>query len=312
MNHYYHFCSNRLVKFFTFLLLLTFSLSSAQEWDRKDASSTCLDCHDGYITGLKGSSHQILNVSESSALSCVDCHDGWQEHLNEPSKENITAGPEANMETQGKICSSCHVNSHQSAMLTNDAHNTHSLNCSSCHKIHNNRDNKLLLSKNHEFCTDCHQLVRAQFQLRSVHPLHSRSVKCTDCHGLSGIENDMGVRGLNWKCQDCHDEKSGPFIYEHPVVYNHLVEGGSCMECHKPHGSANDRLLKQNGNSVCLQCHAIPSGHRTNHSALGTKLACVDCHSEIHGSYDNKYFLDPDLGTRLFPNCYQSGCHIVN
>ena len=118
--------------------------------------------------------------------------------------------------------------------------------------------------------------------------------------------------GLNWKCQGCHSDVAGPYLYEHPVTYQHLVEGVGCTECHSPHGSPNDRLLTQPGNGVCLQCHGTPPGHRTRHSGLGTKLACVDCHSDIHGSYDNNKFLDPMLGTKLFPNCYQSGCHIFN
>ena len=78
-----------------------------------------------------------------------------------------------------------------------------------------------------------------------------------------------------------------------------------------PHGSGNERLLAQKGSTLCLQCHGVPPRHRTEHSGLGTKLQCVECHSEVHGSNHNAKFLDPDLGSKLFSNCYQSGCHAL-
>lgn len=167
----------------------------------------------------------------------------------------------------------------------------------------------LVADDRENYCLACHTAVGMEFKRRSVHPLESGNVRCTDCHNLAGIEDPMLAVGLNWRCQECHAERSGPFLYEHPVVNNHLIEGGGCVECHQPHGSPNDRLLNQPNNGVCMQCHAVPAGHRTEHSGLGTKLACVECHNQIHGSYDNRLFLDPELGTKLFPDCYQSGCH---
>ena len=63
---------------------------------------------------------------------------------------------------------------------------------------------------------------------------------------------------------------------------------------------------------MCLQCHSVPSGHLTTHDGLGVKYDCVECHSEIHGSYDSRLLLDPDLNSKFFPDCYQSGCHSAN
>jgi DmsE family decaheme c-type cytochrome len=151
-----------------------------------------------------------------------------------------------------------------------------------------------------------------EFKRRSAHPLESGNIRCTDCHDIAGIDDPLLAAGLNFDCQECHAEKSGPFIYEHPVVNNHTVDGRGCVACHEPHGSPNDRLLNQPGNLVCLQCHAVPVGHRLQHSALGAKLACIECHNQVHGSFDGSKFLDPDLGLKLFPDCFQSGCHSLN
>jgi hypothetical protein len=43
--------------------------------------------------------------------------------------------------------------------------------------------------------------------------------------------------------------------------------------------------------------------------AVATQLACVSCHSEIHGSDHNRALLDPDLGMKLPLNCFRAGCH---
>jgi DmsE family decaheme c-type cytochrome len=277
--------------------------------------SVCLDCHDTKAASLMGSPHEIENselLSSPIKVACQNCHDGWQEHINDPSPDNITKGPGLTLLEQSEVCSRCHVTPHQRAMVSTDPHQHYGVNCSSCHTIHDNHNTHLLKDDSDNYCLTCHSSVAFQFEQRSVHPLKTGNIKCIDCHDMSSIVTGEKKVGLDWRCQGCHEELSGPFIHEHPVVYNYLVEGESCMECHSPHGSPNDRLLKQPGNGTCFQCHATPPGHFTNHSGLGSKLYCVQCHSDIHGSNTNRLFLDPDLGSKFFPDCYQSGCHAAN
>ena len=42
---------------------------------------------------------------------------------------------------------------------------------------------------------------------------------------------------VNDTCYKCHAEKRGPFLYEHAPVRE------NCLNCHDPHGSANEKLL---------------------------------------------------------------------
>jgi DmsE family decaheme c-type cytochrome len=245
-------------------------------------------------------------------VGCINCHDGWKKHLEDPSAETIVNPSGLTSIDQSEVCNRCHQTAHQQAMVTTDPHFRADISCLDCHAVHNNPHKKLVKDDSQNFCLSCHNEVAGEFHRRSNHPLQSANIRCTDCHKIDDIKDPSLAVGHNWNCQSCHSDYAGPFLYEHPVVYDHLVEGGGCVECHQPHGSPNDRLLNQPQNGTCLQCHGTPPGHRTNHSGLGTKLACVDCHSEIHGSYDNKLFLDPDLGNKLFPDCYQSGCHIFN
>jgi len=279
-----------------------------------EQSLVCLDCHDGMTATLDGSAHQLSTAEglvAPQAVGCINCHEGWAQHLDDPSRETIVDLSALSSHDQAATCGACHQTPHQSAMVISDPHARAGLNCTSCHTIHGNNLPRLLPDDRATFCLDCHPEIKSEFARRSAHPLESGNITCLDCHDLSGMSDPMLAVGLNWSCQDCHSELSGPFLYEHPVVNSHLVDGGGCIECHEPHGSPNDRLLTQPNDGTCRQCHGIPIGHRQAHAGLGSKLACVDCHSEIHGSYDNPKLLDPQLGTILFPNCYQSGCHAI-
>jgi len=298
-------------------LALTFSVSFSENpiYNKEeliDNSATCLDCHEDIGRTLAASPHRVYSDNElpvSVVSGCIGCHDGWETHIEDPSAENIGMPSQEPYTEQAEICGRCHVTPHQAAMTTSDPHNRAQVDCLSCHKIHDNSNNALVIDNTDNYCVTCHTAVKSEFSRRSAHPLESGNIKCMDCHNLGSIEDPVLAVGMNFGCQECHAEISGPFLYEHKVVYNHLTVGGSCLECHQPHGSPNDRLLNQPGDAVCKQCHMTPPGHITEHSGLGTKLACVECHSQIHGSFDNSLFLDPELGTKLFPNCNQSGCH---
>jgi DmsE family decaheme c-type cytochrome len=278
-------------------------------------SATCLDCHQEMAAGLDGSVHKISGIKEMSPaikVGCIGCHDGWEKHLDDPSAETIGKIKELPMVDQARVCGRCHMSEHQAAMVADDPHGRADIGCLDCHSIHNNKNRALTKDDNQNYCGTCHQPIAAEFKKRSFHPLESGNIRCVDCHKLGDPRAGGPKVGIDWTCENCHGDKAGPHIYEHQAANEYSINGGGCMECHEPHGSANDRLLIRPGNNLCLQCHEIPPVHRTQHSGLGMKFDCVFCHSEIHGSYDNGIFLDPDLGIKLFPDCYQSGCHNIN
>jgi DmsE family decaheme c-type cytochrome len=96
---------------------------------------------------------------------------------------------------------------------------------------------------------------------------------------------------------NCHAEKRGPMLWEHQPVRE------DCMNCHTPHGSTQQRLVKEQMNFLCSSCHsasaanhsggavggrsAIPfrgPGNFATNSALANQRACIGCHSQVHGS----------------------------
>lgn len=303
---------------FAVILWLFSPVMSRAEYSRGEIleqNETCLTCHDDMAESLARTAHQLTGENSPDKMTdvgCITCHDGWEAHIDDPMVDNITAGPETTAVYQAEICSRCHQTPHQVSMTTNDPHALAGLACTSCHKLHDNEHLNLVNAERETFCGSCHPGTLAEFNLRSAHPFESHNIKCVDCHNTQGMESSFNAVGINWTCQNCHGDKSGPFLYEHPVVYNHMVEGEGCTECHRPHGSANENLLKQPDNGTCYQCHGIPSGHATAHSGFVAETDCVVCHSEIHGSYSNLYFLDPNLPSKFAANCYNSGCHNIS
>ncbi|WP_433965312.1 cytochrome c3 family protein [Tunturiibacter gelidiferens] len=74
------------------------------------------------------------------------------------------------------------------------------------------------------------------------------------------------------------------------------IQTEGCTSCHFPHGSSNPRLLiRNNVNSLCLQCHS-PSmnftapGTPSFHNQANQYQACTVCHVQIHGSNVNAFF----------------------
>jgi DmsE family decaheme c-type cytochrome len=99
-------------------------------------------------------------------------------------------------------------------------------------------------------------------------------------------------------CIKCHQDKRGPFVFEHAAV---RVDG--CETCHMPHGSMNSKLLKRPVTfTVCLECHNGQGnfGRQADgvllqsaaHNMLDPRFQnCTNCHVRIHGSNADQNFL---------------------
>lgn len=273
-----------------------------------EASALCLDCHDNYDQSLAHTAHAVGKSQSATDVHCASCHSGAATHVGDPSRENI--GNPALMEVGdlNSLCSDCHRPHVAQDNIGLDPHLNQGLSCIDCHSAHDGQEG-LLSADVATLCESCHQGVTLQFQSRSNHPVGDGVVNCTSCHSFSGAtEPDFG-HGVGANCYSCHPEQSGPHLFEHPVTVSFATEGEGCTSCHFGHGGPNERLLKSPDNNLCQSCHGTPPLHRSKHSGLGAKLNCVDCHSQTHGSNDNRLMLDPDLGSKMFPNCYQSGCH---
>lgn len=224
-------------------------------------------------------------------------------------------------EENASRCLSCHVSSKQQSLFDHSEHAGHGISCNQCHSAHlvdevkdaakgdmthpqgyffqlpqiadenRWRHNSMLKRAEPALCYDCHQTIQAQFAQPEHHRVPEGLMKCSDCHNPHGSENVAALnKSVSETCVNCHVEKRGPFVFEHPAV---KVEG--CVTCHNPHGSSNRMLLvRREGRQLCLQCHTGFHGQLgAPHGKLGfqTSGECIRCHVTVHGSSLDPNFL---------------------
>jgi predicted CXXCH cytochrome family protein len=218
-------------------------------------------------------------------------------------------------------CLTCHTSSKQQEYFEHSEHAAHGVSCNQCHAAHLVDEVKdlskgdlhyaqanffqlpsltdqtrwlrtsLLKQSEPALCFGCHQTIQAKFALPEHHRVPEGLMKCSDCHNPHGTQNMASLNRLGSEtCVQCHVEKRGPFVYEHPAA---KVEG--CVSCHEPHGSSNRMLLvRREGRQLCLQCHTgYHAQAQVPHSRLGfqTSGECIRCHVTVHGSNLNVDFL---------------------
>lgn len=295
------------------LLLVGFVVSPA--WSASDQNApddaTCLGCHDGYDQTLANTVHRLNqgSIGTSVKVACISCHEGGSVHADDPLKSNITNPSALSGDKALKACATCHLPHQELDNYGYNAHSLQQLNCSSCHKVHAAAPVVgLLIDDNTEFCGKCHSSTKLGFMRRSNHPVLQGAVTCLSCHRFTKRADQNQMYGFGRVCEDCHSDVAGPFRFEHPAANAYDVQGGGCVECHNPHGSENDKLLKQPNGTLCQACHAVPR-HNTAHSGAYANLDCLTCHTDIHGSAVDYRFLDQNLNAKFGSSCY---CHGLN
>jgi DmsE family decaheme c-type cytochrome len=276
----------------------------------------CLDCHDGLAATLAAGPHRVLMGAAgdvTTAVSCTSCHSGQPSHWqDDPAASPMTNPARLGAKEAAATCAVCHQGAHQVNQQTASAHALADVACTACHSVHDGTPRGLLHEAQPELCFNCHTGVRAKFAMPSHHPVENGIVACSDCH----LRGDDGLAGavrpdVNALCGRCHAQMRGPFPHEHEATLDYSVEDGGCLNCHDPHGSPFERLLKQPYEGphyqLCSQCHAVP-GHQFNsfHGNRWAGVACNECHVDIHGSYTNRLFLTPALQPQ---GCLAVGCH---
>ena len=150
-------------------------------------------------------------------------------------------------------------------------------------------------------CLKCHT-KNASFNLHywnaGVHNLSG--VSCFDCHNVhQGVDLKVHPKDVAGLCYKCHPDIQAQFRLptHHPVPEQKV----SCLDCHDPHGTANEKLLREaTVKETCTACHAEKEGPFAYEHADVTE-DCRNCHRP-HGSINNNL-----LVARLPFLCYQ--CH---
>jgi len=115
--------------------------------------------------------------------------------------------------------------------------------------------------------------------------------KCDDCHNRGSMGSlALPMPGL---CYQCHKELGVDKTWQHGPS-----SGGYCTQCHEPHRSKNEKLLKKTGSALCFGCHDSRMLEGGGFHDDPENSSCTGCHNP-HGS-ENHSLLRTDV-------CYQ--CH---
>jgi len=268
--------------------------------DAKDVSA-CLNCHDDpAVTSILHTAHAVKGDARTgfAAEGCQSCHGASDAHMAKPREGELRpppsivfSGPRISpVAERNHVCLGCHeggIRMHWQG----SQHETSDVACTSCHTSHAVEDAVRAKATQATVCFSCHAEQRAANLKPSHHPVIEGLMACSDCHNPHGSPTPHMLKGVtvNDTCYACHDEKRGPFLWEHAPVQE------DCTICHTPHGSIQPTLLKERIPYLCQNCHdesahnsqpfsgaSLPGG--SSPSRVMVLRACLNCHTEVHGS----------------------------
>jgi DmsE family decaheme c-type cytochrome len=203
------------------------------------------------------------------------------------------------------LCSSCHAKEAEHWNGTVHADVFHralagepgSRTCEACHgpgseHVASGGDPKKIVAFTHgsaapvgdqnEVCLGCHAAGGRVHWRGSVHD--TQGLSCSDCHNPMSRTSATGLLRMptvNQTCFTCHPEQRAEFRKRSHMP---LLEGKlSCADCHEPHGSITDPLVRADSvNLLCTSCHAEKRGPFLWEHAPVTE-SCLNCHLP-HGS----------------------------
>jgi DmsE family decaheme c-type cytochrome len=264
------------------LLFLLPTIAAAAEGD-----SPCAGCHEEIAATFAATRHgKAFQFGRETGHGCESCHGAATKHAESGELPADVINPaRAPAEAVNDLCESCHGNRPSAAYWAGSDHHENGLSCADCHAVHATSPPRRGTGVRTEvdLCLSCHKSQQKHLSQRSHHPIREGKVTCSSCHQAhgSGTPGNLRADSANDLCFSCHQEKRGPFLWEHKPVRE------NCLTCHKSHGSNHESLLVTRAAQLCQSCH-LQGRHQT---VAGTETGmwyvsrqCLNCHSMIHGS----------------------------
>ena len=297
------------------LVLIAFGiplLLGSSSWARPQAQSgyvggaePCKLCRPKQFASFAATKMGVLFLnsprSDKEGLACEACHGPAAAHVASAGTDRLspfisfTRRDAAPIQQRNAVCLQCHTQG-AVALWHGSTHDNRKLACVDCHAVHLGHQKLLAEPTQQQLCTRCHQQIKSALMKPSHHPLREEKMMCTNCHNPHGSQAGklIAANTVNDKCYECHADKRGPFLWEHPPARE------SCLNCHDPHGSSHQPLLVVKPPLLCQKCHSNQNHPSTLYAlnpadALAGRSVytanvqlfyrgCANCHVQVHGS----------------------------
>jgi DmsE family decaheme c-type cytochrome len=259
-----------------------------------DAAS-CGDCHEQSKT-FGANPHGRAACELPGDAACASCHGDGKAHMEAGGDKSLIRGLHG--AKGAETCVTCHDVTTEHTSFIGGVHGSSVVvNCLTCHSIHSpvSREPKLLAKGQTKLCASCHQGQTSSMESKAyTHRLDRGGFTCASCHNPHGRAGEGMLKQTaqgELPCLTCHNEKRGPYVYEHVGPTTAGMMGG-CLTCHEPHGSNNPKMLTRSRiDMLCLECHSAlaagPVGSQppaTHNLLLPRWRNCTTCHVAVHGS----------------------------
>jgi DmsE family decaheme c-type cytochrome len=270
----------------------TATAARAQSANDYAGQDTCLTCHESQ--SYKGTAHALTSSTRTPASlhGCESCHGPGKAHAESGGdKTKIVNLLNLKPQEASERCATCHDRT-KHALWSGSQHDQRSVSCLSCHSVHTPKGPKQLKAADEVgLCQTCHRNITNKLQRFNHMPVREGKIQCSSCHNPHGSTNTKMLKTgttVDESCTSCHQEKRGPYLWEHAPVAN------ACVTCHDPHGTNNDRMLVAKMPFLCQRCHVtsrhpptVYDGYVLGNSTNANKIigrSCTVCHQQIHGS----------------------------
>ena len=278
--------------------------SPAAEFQPRERDKVCTVCHnESWRTPVLSIYQTKMGVQgDPRTPACQTCHGASEGHLKQgpgtPPDMVFKKGPYpvSDDKVRAGQCLTCHKGKARTHW-EGSAHQNNQVACNDCHKIHAPADRVLGEEDADRSLLHLPQRAARRQPEDFDAPDRGRQDRLLGLPQSArlGRPELLKKNTVNETCYTCHAEKRGPFLWEHqPVVEN-------CTNCHTPHGSNITPLLKSRPPFLCQACHDGPHSSESplgrnaagfqgglkstvNPSNQATGRACLNCHSQIHGS----------------------------
>lgn len=250
-------------------------------------------------------------VAASLVLACVALDDpsgptqsDTEDSYVSESPTDFSAEPQRTYLGQA-VCEGCHALAaehwgdtvHAKVFLQNPRTLAEKRGCEACHGpgsehiveptnpariISFTRDSPLAVEQMNGACLECHSGGARIAWAGSAHEVDELS--CSDCHNPMNRISEKGLlreATVRDTCFSCHPQQRVQFRKRsHMPLFEGKID---CDDCHQPHGSATDPLLRADSSfELCTSCHSDKRGPFIWEHAPVTE-GCVSCHLP-HGS----------------------------